>query len=166
MFEKLILSKIHTHFDSVPLYKHQFSFYARNIFPKIAKIISFPKFVLSAWKKPSAVISLNISGISNHAWWPLLLHRFFSFNFPQYLLSIIKSYLTNYSSSSYNTKIFLSSVTYKGLLSGCGSWPNPMEHPFLSSCLSFNSIKCHVNLLRWWLFASHLRWLIWRSHLY
>lgn len=128
VFEKLILSKIHLHLNSIPLHKHQFGFRKKHSPEKCANYIL--SHIQHERKKFTyvSVISFDISGAFDHAWWPLLIHRFASFNPPRYLLSIVKSYLTDRSLTFVCKKPHTLSSAYR-LCTRFSSWTYLVVHP-------------------------------------
>ncbi|MBP1527556.1 MAG: reverse transcriptase family protein, partial [Spiroplasma ixodetis] len=76
------------------LHQNQFGF-TRGKSPELAvnTVISTISSALQSSPFVS-VISLDITGAFDHAWWPLIYHRLHMVNPPEYVLSIIHSYLT------------------------------------------------------------------------
>ncbi|MBP1528814.1 MAG: reverse transcriptase family protein, partial [Spiroplasma ixodetis] len=95
VFERLILTKILNLLEVSPLHSRQYGF-RKKLSPEkcVNDVLAHIQCERSKNTFVTA-ISLDISGAFDHAWWPLILHRFSLFNPPPFLLSILKSYLSD-----------------------------------------------------------------------
>ena len=115
VFERIIKEEIMHHAQTANiLSNHQFGFMPKKSTTDALKNI-FNEAIEAKKKGPAAIIAVDISGAFDHAWWSFIKYQIDSYNFPETIIKIINSYLSNR-----NVRFSYNNITVaKSLNRGC-----------------------------------------------